>query len=179
MGADRRDLPIGAVRGAASNDEDLIVADLASALWHIRYGAQLDAVPYAVALFATWMSGRSRFTKLTPMQRITLLPKLSDRCVPCGGSGKQQRTVNGSWVKPVGSMQRNAVFRTCASCHGSKRRMQSDGERMRCLGLTREAYDKGRWGAAVRAGVAWADRLIAARLHAPLTAELERRKRRT
>lgn len=188
LGADRRDLPIAACRNEPISQENTIVAELASVLWHIRYGAQHGAVPQAVALFATWLSWRSRYAKLDQARRITLLPLLaeralhewlSDRCVACGGSGRQERTRTGSWLRPLGSMQRNAVFRTCRACHGSRRMLHGDRERACSLGLTNEQYAAEGWDAAVRGAVASLDHVLARRISSPLTAELERRKRRS
>jgi hypothetical protein len=188
LGADRRDLPIAACRDQPANEENIIAAELASVLWHIRYGGQINAVPQAIILFATWLSARGRYSKIDPLKRIVLMPKLaacalhewlSDRCVACCGSGKQERTNTGSWVKPRGSMQRNAVFRVCRVCHGSARRLHGDRERARSLGLSNEAYAAERWDAAVRGAVAHLARILTSRLRSPLTAELERRKRRS
>lgn len=187
LGADRRDLPIAACRDQSVNQENIVVAELASTLWHIRYGGQYGAVPQAVTLFAAWLSGRGRFATFEEARLLVLLPKLaaralhewlSDRCVACGGSGKEERTRTGSWIKPRGSMQRNAVFRVCRGCHGSRRRLHSDRERARCLGVSNDVYAAERWGAAVRGSVVYLGRILATRLRAPLTAELERRKRR-
>lgn len=187
LGADRLDLPIAACRDHPPTPENVIAAELGSLLWHIRYGGQFDAVPQAVTLFATWLSGRGKFSKLCQARRILLLPKLaaralhewlSDRCVACGGSGKEERTRTGSWVRPRGSMQRNAIFRTCRACHGSRRRLHGDRERARSLGVSNEAYVAERWDVALRGSVGALGRLLASRLRAPLTAELERRTRR-
>lgn len=187
LGADRLDLPIGACRDQPANQENIIVAELASVLWHIRYGGQFNALPQAVTLFSTWLSGRGKHAKLDQAKSLALLPRLamralhewlSDRCVACRGSGKEERTRTGSWVSPRGSMQRNAVFRTCSGCHGSRRRLHSDGERARSLGVTKQEYESERLDAAVRSAVAALGRFLVNRLRSPLTAELERRKRR-
>jgi hypothetical protein len=50
---------------------------------------------------------------------------------------------------------------------------------MKALGLTREQYDAGRWDQRFSAGLTWLNELLPRRLNRPLTAELERRKRRT
>jgi hypothetical protein len=188
VGADRHDVAIGACQDVAFSQENALAGELASLLWHIRYGAQFDALPTAIVLFATWLSGRGKYAKLEPERRMVLMPKLatramhewlSDRCVACGGSGKEERTRSGSWVKPKGSMQRNAVFRVCRVCHGSKRRIHGDRERATSLGLSKLEYESGRWDACVRGSVAALDNVFSKRLYSPLTAELERRKRRS
>jgi hypothetical protein len=186
LGATAKGAPIAAVRDNIVSPQDRIAAELITELWHIRYGAQFDLVPQAVTHFAQWMLYRGRFDSLEPEARAAMLPKLaaralhewlSDRCPACGGSGKEERTREGRIVRPRGSMQRNATFIICRSCQGTRRRSACHIERARCLGITREDYDAGRWGATVNAAIAWLTKLLANRLNRPLTVQLERRKK--
>lgn len=183
LGATARGMPIGALRGKAVSAQDRIAAELATELWHIRYGAQLGLIGQAASHFSTWMIYRGRFHALSTEQKAALLPKLatralhewlSDRCQACGGSGKEERTREGRIVRPRGSMQRNATFIVCRSCIGSKRASHSEGERCRWLGLSKADYDHGVWGASINAAVTWLGKILAQRLRRPLTLQLER-----
>jgi hypothetical protein len=186
LGATANGAPIGAVRDNIVSPVERIAAELITELWHIRYGVQLNLVPQAVTHFSCWMFYRGRFADMDPQARATMLPKLaaralhewlSERCPACGGSGKEERTRDGRIVRPRGSMQRNATFIVCRACKGTTRRLHCHIERARCLGLTREEYDAGRWGAAINAAIAWLTKLLANRLNRPLTVQLERRKK--
>lgn len=186
-GADRQRVPVATVLSNAQHvpdPQDALAAELAVCLWHIRYAGQFDMVPRAVSLFAQWMAYRGRFDGVADRQ--SLLPRLaarviheslSDRCIACGGSGKLERSRTGSWIRPRGSMQRNATFRTCAACDGSRRQAISHTERRVALGITRERYDDERWDAHCKAALTWLDRNIG-RLNRPLTVQLERSKKR-
>ena len=181
--ADRDDVPVAANRERIPQRQDVVAGDLSAQLWHIRYGAQYAMVPQAVALLAEWMTWRHRIIALDqallmPFAARVMHEWLSDRCIACGGSGKLERTRTGSWIRPRGSMQRNATFRPCAACQGSRRQATSHPERMKILGLTREQYEKQRWPQHFNAALNWLNTLVAPRVHRPLTAELERRKRR-
>lgn len=184
LGATARGVPIAAVRDNVVSPQDRIAAELITELWHIRYGNQFSLIPQAVQHFSCWMFYRGRFDALEPDARAAMLPKLSaralhewlsDRCQACAGSGKEERTREGRIVRPRGSMQRNATFIVCRSCNGTRHRVACHIERARCLGLTREEYDAGRWGATVNAAIAWLSKLLANRLLRPLTVQLERR----
>lgn len=191
FGVDRDDLPIAAapalVYGQALDPRDVLVGELAPLLWHIRFGYQYDQRPAGIRLFALWIGYRPLFAeyagaaheklRLSFAERV-MHEWLSDRCPGCRGSKKQQRSPTGQWIKPLGAMQRNAVYRPCAVCNGSGRTPVSPPQRMKALGLTREQYDRGRWDQRFNAAIQWLNRLLPKRLQRPLTAELERRKRR-
>lgn len=186
-GADYLRVPVASVLADPEHvpeAQDVIVSELASCLWHIRYAGQFGMVPRAVSLFAQWMVYRGRFNGVA--DRASLLPRLaarviheslSDKCIACGGSGKLERSRTGSWIRPRGSMQRNATFRTCGACEGSRRQSISHTERRIALGITRERYDQERWDAHCKAALTWLDRNIG-RLNRPLTVQLERSKKR-
>lgn len=186
-GADFQRLPIAAVvsvPGHKPDAQDALAAELATCIWHIRYGGQFDSVPRAVRLFAEWMVYRGRFNHITDAGQLlprlaarTIHESLSDRCIACGGSGKLERSPTGSWVRPRGSMQRNATFRTCPACEGSRRQAISHTARRVALGITRERYDAERWDTHFKAALTWLDRNMG-RLNRPLTVQLERSKKR-
>jgi hypothetical protein len=143
LGATANGAPIGAVRDNVVSPVERIAAELITELWHIRYGGQLSLVPQAVTHFSCWMFYRGRFAAMDQQVRAKMLPKLaaralhewlSDRCQACGGCGKEERTREGRIVRPRGSMQRNATFIVCRSCHGTKHRVACHIERARCLG---------------------------------------------
>jgi len=181
--ADREDVPVAANRDYVAERQDVVAGELSALLWHIRYGGQHAMVSQAVAFFAEWMTWRQRTVEidralLVPFAERVMHEWLSDRCIACGGSGKLERTRSGSWIRPRGSMQRNATFRVCTACHGSRRQATSHPARMKILGLTREQYEKRRWPQHFNAALIWLNEKLIARVHRPLTAELERRKRR-
>lgn len=187
-GADRRREPVATVLGAATHEvdpQDAIAAELATLLWHVRYAGQYDMVQRSIMLFARWMTYRGRFDGIA--DRDELLPRLaaraihellSDRCIACGGSGKLERSRTGSWIRPRGSMQRNATFRTCSACEGTRRQAISHTERRIVLGVTRERYDQERWDAHFKAALTWLTMRLMARLNRPLTVQLGRSKNR-
>lgn len=190
-GADRDDVPVSgsrpAVYGKALDQRDVIAGELAPMLWHIRYGGQHGLVPKAIALYARWLQQRRSFEGLTDDKGRALLQLfagrvlhewLSDRCLACGGSGKLERTRSGSWIRPRGSMQRNATFRACTTCNGSRRAAISHTARVQWLGMTMSVYESERWAQRFTAALVWLNQFHANRLVRPLTAELERRKRR-
>lgn len=165
--------------------QDILAAELVSCLWHIRYAGQFDAVPRAVRLFAQWMAYRGRFDGIADAAQM--LPRLatraihellSDRCIACGGSGKLEKSPTGSWIKPRGSMQRNATFRTCPACEGSRRQSISHTERRIALNISRERYDQERWDAHCKAALSWLAMRLMPRANRPLTVQLERSKKR-
>jgi hypothetical protein len=108
-------------------------------LWHVRYGGQFGQVPTAIRLFAAWLVHRQAILRLRDVEHLQLRLSfstrlmhewLSDRCIKCAGSGKQQKSRTGQWIKPQGSMQRNAIFRVCsrrATVHGASRRARQHG----------------------------------------------------
>jgi hypothetical protein len=166
-----------------------VVGELGGLLWHIRYGGQDGCLHQAIVLFANYVSRRGRFIQakalhgMAEQEREQLLERfagrvlhewLSDRCVACGGTGKLERTESGSWVRPRGMMKRNAVFRVCPSCHGSRRAMPSHTTRRRALEVKIEDYEAHGWAQHFRAALAWLDLEIARRLKRPLTVQLER-----
>jgi hypothetical protein len=190
VGADRADVAIASSRavvyGEALDVRDVIAGELGPMLWHLRYGGQHELLTRAIPLYTQWLRKRRTFETFTTPEQLLLLERfsaralhewLSDRCIACGGSGKLERTRSGSWIRPRGSMQRNAVFRVCSACNGTRQAMASHGERARWLEITNAEYDEQRWLQRFNAARAWLA-MHAARLHRPLTAELERRKRR-
>jgi hypothetical protein len=191
LGADVEDVPIAAAKplvyGSEPDVRDVLAGELVPILWHIRYGAQLDLVPKAVGLFAMWVGHRPAFAAYVGDEHLSLRTAfserslhewLSDRCATCGGSKKQQRSSTGRWIKPLGSMQRNATFRPCVACSGSGRAPIRHPERMKALGLTRQQYEEQRWPQRFNAACTWLGELLPSRIVRALTAELERRKRR-
>lgn len=194
LGADHSDVPIATayagikLNGTDPDARDVIAGELIPVLWHVRYGGQFDQVPTAIRLFSEWIVHRKLFADCATDAHLALRAAfatrlmhewLSDRCAACKGSGKQQRSRTGQWICPQGSMQRNATFRACTACNGSRRAPSSPPQRMKALGLTREQYDEQRWDHRFSASFAWLNQLLPNRLTRPLTAELERRKRRT
>jgi hypothetical protein len=190
VGADRADVAIASSRavvyGEAIDVRDALIGELGPMLWHLRYGAQHELLSRAIPLYAQWLGKRRTFEAFTTPEQLLLLTRfsaramhewLSDRCIACGGSGKLERTRSGSWIRPRGSMQRNAVFRVCSACNGTRRALASHGERARWLEITNAVYEEERWPQRFNAARAWLA-MHAARIHRPLTAELERRKRR-
>jgi hypothetical protein len=156
-------------------------------LWHIRYGGQYDLVPRAILLYARWLQGRRIFDAFTEEAHLRVLERfagrvlhewLSDRCVACGGSGKMERTKHGSWIRPRGSMQRNATFRVCTACNGTRRASISHGDRARWLDMPMSWYESEHWARRFEASLVWLNQFHANRIVRPLTAQLERRKRR-
>ena len=186
-GADFKRQPIATVITTSGHEPDpqnMLAAELASCMWHIQFAGQFDAVPRAVRLFSAWMIYRGRFNAIADIGQ--LLPRLaaraihellSHRCIACGGSGKLERSPTGSWIRPRGSMQRNATFRTCGACEGSRRQAISHLERRIALGITKKRYDDERWDTHVKAALTWLERNIG-RLNRPLTVQLERSKKR-
>jgi hypothetical protein len=186
-GADRARVPVSTVLADprhVADPQDALAAQLAVSLRHIREAGQLAEVPRAVRLFAEWMAYRGRFCAIE--DSAILLPRLaqralhewlSDRCIACGGSGKLERSPTGSWLRPRGSMQRNATFRTCQACNGTRRQAISHTERRIALGMTRERYDAERWDAHCKAAMAWLVARFHRRLNRPTAVQLERGRR--
>jgi hypothetical protein len=169
------------------DERDRLASELGPFLWHIRYGAQHELLPKAVRLYARWLQHRRLFSEFTTEAHVLVLERfsacvlhewLSDRCVACGGSGKLERTNSGAWIRPRGSMQRNAVFRPCRGCDGSGRSRPSHAERARWLEIPMSWYESERWQQRFNAAHTWVKFLITDRLHRPLTGQLERRKKR-
>jgi len=166
---------------------DVLAAELAPLLWHIDYGRQLELVSRAIPLYARWLRHRRLFAEFTTAEHRALLDRFAARvldewisptCIACGGSGKLERSCSGNWIRPRGSMQRNATFRACTACHGNGRRRPSHGDRARWLQVTNEQYETDRWAQRFNAALTWLPYLVANRLNRPLTAQLERRKKR-
>jgi hypothetical protein len=59
-------------------------------------------------------------------------------------------------------MQRNAVFRVCSACNGTRRATISHGERARWLEITNAVYEKSAGAQRFNAALAW----LACTLHA-------------
>lgn len=170
------------------DERDQIAGELCPLLLHLREGGQLDCLPKAIQLFARWMRYRRTFADFDTDAHLVLLERfasrvmhewLGDRCQRCGGTGKQERSRGGQWIRPRGSMQRNATFRACDICHGSGRARPSNGERARWLEISLEWYESERWEQRYTAAQLWLKRILNNRLQRPLTAELERRTKRT
>lgn len=172
---------------------DQISGELAGVLYHLRFGGQHELVGQAVTLFAAYIGMRSRFGPtgflgaMRSGEREQLLRRfaeralhewLSDRCVACGGSGKLERSESGSWLRPRGLMKRNAVYRACPTCQGSGRAIPSHTARRKAIGITFHQYEEQGWGQHFRAAFTWLSVTISKRLKGPLTAQLERSKKR-
>lgn len=166
---------------------DQLVGELGPYLLHIRDGGQHALLPKAVVLYARWLTHRRLFAEYAGPEHAPLMASfaalvmhewLSDRCPVCAGSGKQQKSPSGQWIRPRGTMQRNAIFRPCSACNGTRRAAPRHPERMKQLGLTREQYDEGRWAHRFSASIIWLERLISPRILRALTQQLERRTRR-
>lgn len=172
---------------------DQVCGELAGVLYHLRFGGQHELLRQAVTLFAAYIAMRTRFGPqgflgaMTPQERAALIERfaaralhewLSDRCIACGGSGKLERAISGSWVRPRGNMKRNAVYRTCTSCHGSRQAVPSHTSRRMAMGIDIKQYEEQGWAQHFKAAFTWLGGDVG-RLTRPLTAELERRKRRT
>lgn len=172
--------------GHAPDPQDVLAADLASELWHIRYGRQNFRIPRAARLFCDWLAYRGRFNGIAPNERPRLLYNLatialhewlSDRCTRCGGTGRLEVTGDGTLVRGRGLQSRNAVFRGCpvtGGCGGTGRSSPSHTARRVALGITRERYDAERWDAHCKAALSWLGMRISPLLRRPLTAQLER-----
>ena len=190
LGADVQGVPIAGARalvyGAELDPRDVLAGELIPVLWHIRYGAQFGMVPTAINLFADWIAYRPAFSEYVGEEHSGIRRRfaervvhewLSDRCVSCGGSGKHQRSQTGSWLRPTGTMQRNATFRPCDACHGSRRSPVRHPERMKALELTRDQYEQQRWPQRFNAAMTWLSEMLPTRIVRALTEQLERRKR--
>lgn len=198
-GADRhgRGGPIAA-GGYGARPIDTICGDLAALMYHIRAGGQLELVPKAIALFASYVgmrprirdheqlrdrNARERSAFLHRFAAVVLNEVLSDRCVPCGGSGKLERARSGSWIRPTGrvsaSYRSGVVFMECPHCHGSRKALPSQTARRKALELTFEQYQAGRWQTHFRAAQIWLEQAIYRRLRRPLQVQLERGTKRT
>jgi len=191
LGADVQNVPIAGTKamvyGKPLDERDVIVAELAPTLWHIRYGGQVNAVPRAIELFTQWLGTKRIFDEYTKPGQEALLGAftarvmhewLSDKCTHCGGSRKQERSKTGQWIKPRGSMQRNATYRPCTACSGSGRSAIRHPERTKVLGLTREQYELQHWPHRFAAALIWLEELLPSRITRALTAQLERRTKR-
>lgn len=194
-GPDGRGAPVAEVIGSPLHRPkaiDQIAGELAGVLYHLRFGGQHALVSQAVTLFSAYIAFRRRFgpegflSALQAEQRAQLLRRfaeralhewLSDRCVACGGSGKLERTDSGSWVRPRGMMKRNATFRDCPTCHGSRRAVPSHTARRKALGISFKEYDAQGWAQHFNAALTWLGRDVG-RLCRPLTVQLERSRRR-
>lgn len=171
--------------------QDALAGQLGGDLLHIRDGRQFDLLPQAIDAFARWCTFRRQFmdpARFPDRGRLAqLLPRysgrtihewLSDRCIACGGTGKLERVLGGSWVRPRGLMQRNAIFQTCTSCHGSRRSVPSHTARRMALDITIKDYEREGWRQHFNAGLAWLTKVVYWRLKRPLTVQLERSKKR-
>lgn len=156
LGADREGVPIAACQAVAAGSlplrEDQIVAELAPLLWRLRYAAQHEHLPRARELFGEWLATRRRWREerlsLALAHRLAgqvLHEWLADRCSVCAGSGKQERSASGRWIRPRGAMQRNATYRPCCACSGSGRAPVRHIERMRALEISQSRYDAESW----------------------------------
>lgn len=186
-GASEAGLPISSFSGSPRQPEqaarDVVHGELAAALWHLDFGRQSAQLEQAVTLLAEWVKRRHRMQDvdpalLRPFAARVLHELLSPMCVRCGGSGKLERSRTGQWIRPRGSMQRNATFAVCPGCHGSRRQPASVAERRRALGIDRERYEAERWDRRFEAARRWCAWVIAPTLRNPLTVQLERRIRR-
>lgn len=192
-GADLENVTIAGSRHQVYGEEmkprDVLAGELGPILWHIRYGAQHELLPRAIKLYARWLRERHLFTVfgeagdagVLVLERFAgrvLHEWLSDRCIACAGSGKLERTKSGSWIRPRGSMQRNAIFRVCPGCNGTRRASVNHVERARWLEIPMSWYESERWLQRFTAALGWLTQFHANRIKRPLTGQLERCKRR-
>jgi hypothetical protein len=182
--ADMRDLML---EPGTPDVRDRLAGELGPLLWHIRYGGQFGLVPQAIRLYAQWLQTRRLFAEFSKPGQLAFMERfsaavldeyLSDRCQACGGTGKLERTRSGTWIRPRGSMQRNATFGQCRACSGKGMARPSHGNRARWLGLTMKQYEDDRWKQRFEAAAIWLKQFHATRIHRPLTQQLERYKRR-
>lgn len=185
---DMRTLLLHPPKGRNPDPRDEVAGRLAPNLWHLLDGGQHELVPLVVEQFAEWLVYHSAFTAFTTPDQVRQLRAFSARavhellspmCPACGGSGKRERTRDGKVIKPRGSMQRNATFVECSACMATGRVRPSEAERARSIGVTMKDYDKDGWQRMFTAAPVWLLKILASRVHRPLTAELERGKRRT
>lgn len=204
IGADAQHLPIAAMRvdvyrraadmrqvmlnPGVPDERDIIAGELCPLLVHIREGGQHENLPQAIRLFARWMRLQRSFAELAADIHLPLLERfgawaihewLSPVCARCGGSGKLERTRGGSWIRPRGAMQRNAVFRECVGCLGSGRMRPSNTERARWLEMDRTRYEAEGWERRFTLARVYLERRLHRRVHRPLTVELERSTKRS
>jgi len=182
-GAARLGVPVATVAHLAPEPADVLIAKLASSLWHLLHGGQDAELGNAVDLLENWVSGRARMAGadqklMRPFAARVLHELLSPCCIACGGGGREELSRSGTLIRPRGSMQRNAVFRVCRTCGGSGRRPASSTERRMALGIDAARYDAERWDRRFEAGRHWCVRLIMPILREPLTVQLERRRKR-
>jgi len=189
-GADLEGVPVCAAKPLLNrtpvDPRDDLASELVPILWHIRYGGQHGQVPHAIRLFAEWIQHRHQFTAYQGHQhhalRVAFSARamhewLSDRCPACMGSRKQQRSRTGNWIRPTGSMQRNATFRPCDACQGSGRAPIRHPERTHALGLDRAVYDAQGWPQRFTVALTWLNHLLPGRVVKALTVQLERSKK--
>ena len=199
-GADRagprgRGAPIAELIGApkhAPAPVDQVSGELAGVLMHLREGGQHELLGQAITLFAGYIIMRARFgadgflgtmsaedrrSLITRFAERVLHEWLSDRCIACGGTGKLERALSGTWVRPQGRMQRNATFRVCTTCQGSRRAVPSHTARRMALGIEIAQYEEQHWAQHFSAAHTWLTDAIARRLNRPLTVQLERSKK--
>jgi hypothetical protein len=189
LGADRQNLTIAGTYVAPDvrDMQDRIAGELGALLWRIKYGMQEDLIPRAVELLRGYMMFRSMFAEIEPNVRPLIIEPfapavlhewLSDRCARCGGTGILERAgAGGRLVRGRGTMQRNAVYQACDTCHGRKRSPANHVARARALGIPKRWYFDAGWPSRFARGRAWLDQL-ARRIQRPLTQELGRRIRR-
>ncbi len=171
---------------------DQVAGELASALNRIREAGQHGYVQQAIEIFAVHIGQRERFgprgilASMPTGARYELLVRfatrslhewLSDRCMACGKTGRQERSPSGAWVRPLGRMARNSTFRTCEHCNGSGRPVPSHTARRVALGISIQQYEQQGWGQHFRASFTWLE-AVSKRLNRPLTVQLERSKKR-
>jgi hypothetical protein len=203
-GADLKNLPLAAMqedvyrRSAPMEDlmlepgtpdeRDVLAAELGQLFCHIRFGGHYKLLPRSIPLFARWLRTRRAFEAIDEKRIARFASRLlhewlSDRCIVCGGSGRLEITAAGNLVKANGRGQRNARFTACRSksgdgCMGTGRASISHQARASWLELSRADYDAERWSQKFTAALTWIELLIVGRIKRPLTAQLERRKRR-
>lgn len=186
LGADRDECSIfGSFKLAADRDErDRISGELGALLIRIKVGQQHALIPQAVHLLRQYMALMQMFAEYDQLTRSLLIEPfaphvlhewLTDRCTRCGGTGLLERQ-GANLVRGRGSMQRNAVFHACDTCHGKKRMPANHVERARALGIPKRWYYDIGWPSRFSAARSWLDQ-VARRIQRPLTQELGRRIR--
>lgn len=169
------------------DERDVIAGELCPNLVHLREGEQRELLLPTIRLFARWLQHRRLFAEFCLYEKQELLGRfsawclhewLSDRCLSCGGTGKLERAASGAWIRPRGSMQRNAIFGPCSECNATGRARPSQAMRVAALGISHKQYESDGWAQRFNAAGIWLTQLLHGRIKRPLTAELERGKRR-
>lgn len=169
-------------------ERDVLASEIGPNLVHLREGDQRQLLPATIKLYARWLRHRRLFADFRTTEELALLERfagcvlhewLSDRCRSCGGTGRLERTASGAYIRPRGSMQRNATYGPCDACKATGRARPSQQLRVRLLGMTHQIYEADNWKQRFNAALIWLSHLLHDRIKRPLTAELERGTKRS